>query len=911
MPKMPSKENLGAVTSLRSGREMVSASDVDFSAVGKGIAVAGAGLAKAGLNIQAGQEKDQREQDALDLIRADAAQKQALFEGERVLDTDGDYATHDSRFTPFAKQETDRAAGVIRNPQLREKWRLKADSDILSSRERLIKRSDGYAKQDRIASLDTTLEGYKNIYSDAKATDAQREDALGQIRNSIELAKRGGIVTPQQAAKLQDNYVKGSMLAEAERRLLDDPEGLRTELLGKNTPLTDTQNPTGRTESGNIDLNNRPRVKNADGSISTVRSMSANFDGQEVLIPTVSDDGKILSEADAVEQYKKTGKHLGKFDTPENATAYAQQLHRDQEKQYAPGRKAAVTRFKPQINAILNDAAERSGVDPELLSTFAQIESGGKPNAVTESGTYKGLFQLSDSEFRKYGGAGDILDPVANARAASRKIASEARAFEENYGRPPSAFDLYMVHQQGEGGYAAHMDNPDAPAWENMASTREGRDKGKAWARDAIWGNIPDDVKERFGRVENVTSQDFMNIWQEKMGRISGAEMPALSAESRGGRYGLLSPLERADFLNKSERSMRNRLEGQREQLKQSLDDDVSSIRNTGVGTTVDLDTATRVLEPNQVNRYYLNRQEAQMEYRAVNDLPSLPNAELQSRLDEIAPKPGEALFEMKQKVFDKAEREIRQLRELRDTDPAKSVEMLPDVKAAATAVNANPEDPAAIQNLARVRIEAQRRAGVPETQWSPITKAEARQLMAPVKGLEGKDLTEAMLGITEKLEQQYGPYARAAGIEAVDQVVENRELADSIEANLRRTFSGLAPSSAIQRRIEFFTESSQASRAFGGDAVGDPDVQYGPGNGRGRTSFANPTLGEEVSGSAQTRDPLQNFTGPQPSEDAIKALIGNPATASDFNIRYGAGAAEIILATPVEELFPPDAESQ
>lgn len=87
-------------------------------------------------------------------------------------------------------------------------------------------------------------------------------------------------------------------------------------------------------EPGNIDLHNRPVHKNKDGSISTVRSMSINEDGQEILIPTVRQDGKLMGDDEAINVYHVSGQHLGKFKSAEAASKYAEQLHVEQEKEY-------------------------------------------------------------------------------------------------------------------------------------------------------------------------------------------------------------------------------------------------------------------------------------------------------------------------------------------------------------------------------------------------------------------------------------------------------------------------------------------------------------------------------------------------------------------------------------------------
>ena len=213
----------------------------------------------------------------------------------------------------------------------------------------------------------------------------------------------------------------------------------------------------GQYQKGNIDLNNRPIVDMGDGSFATVRSMSfqpseGEFAGKQVLVPTISDDGNVWSDEEAIENFNQTGKHLGVFDTIDDANEYAQQLHQDQEKQYKPywddqndfseggptgfatdissyqmpsymdEAKSGTDMIAPntkkrkysqaEIYEIADHYASMFGIPHTIARNLIRQESGGNPNAISKAGA-AGVMQLMPGTAKGLG-VKDRFDPAQN-----------------------------------------------------------------------------------------------------------------------------------------------------------------------------------------------------------------------------------------------------------------------------------------------------------------------------------------------------------------------------------------------------------------------------------------------------------------------------------------------------------------
>ena len=180
----------------------------------------------------------------------------------------------------------------------------------------------------------------------------------------------------------------------------------------------------------------------------------------------------------------------------------------------------------------IREAAALYGVDLAMMMSIAKVESDFNPRART--GSYKGLFQLSDYEFKKYGD-GSIWDARDNARAAAHMFLVQAEKFRWALGHYPDYAERYMVHQQGIQGAIEHYTHPERVAWQSMCATDEGMLKGEQWCRKCIWGNLLPEWKHTFGSVEKIQSGDFVSLWTGRIDHFANRFSVAQDSVSQDG----------------------------------------------------------------------------------------------------------------------------------------------------------------------------------------------------------------------------------------------------------------------------------------------------------------------------------------------------------------------------------------
>lgn len=546
--------------------------------------------------------------------------------------------------------------------------------------------------------------------------------------------------------------------------------------------------------------------------------------------------------------------------------------------------------------AEIDDAAVRLESDPDGLlddltgrgfeRTLIARESSGDPKAVNEKTGYAGLYQfgapvLTDLGVYKKGS----YEKVGGGKWGGRKWTGEfsipgfddVKTIDDFLGNAEAQKAVFELHVKGmdEQIVKYGLDKFEGKTVGGVAITRDALRAmihlgGAGGAKDFLESDGATDHRD----VHGTSIGDY--------GRMVGPTA----------RYGMLPPEMKAKLARSAASAKDARLEGRREELKRMLADDIESIRRTGTPREgIDLETAAKVLEPNQINTYIANRRRAGMEYEAMLGLESMTGPEIDKRLVELEPKAGEEGYDDRAYVWDKLEKRATEIEKLRLEDPAAAADAVPEVGSAAKAA-LEAGTPEAVQELVGARLAAQAKFGIEPGARQPITRREAKALFRKLDVLPERDYRLALPGFVEDIENRYGAYAKPVLETVMREAGLQADQAELMASALSRAVRGGKISDYDMRKVEMVGATATGLTMFDERAADAGFMSLYP--------MQDPVETALAGGPAAVRSPLApvavTVRRAGPSPEAIKALKADPTRAGEFDAKFGDGAASRYL---------------
>jgi GH24 family phage-related lysozyme (muramidase) len=347
-------------------------------------------------------------------------------------------------------------------------------------------------------------------------------------------------------------------------------------------------------------------------------------------------------------------------------------------------------------------------------------------------------------------------------------------------------------------------------------------------------------------------------------------------------------------------------METERQTVGHLIKDDESSILNSGVPSSdLNIERVGKVLGPQAATEFAVNRTIAQNFYAQTHDWSQLSAPEISDRVALLAPVPGSPGFAYAQNLQQQAAKAAGDMIKERFSDPAGAVEKLPEVMAAKRAVS--PQDPSSNLAVVKARLLAQTRLGIPDDAQSPITKAEALTMTAPLRTMLPGQERQVLTQIGEKFQKMYGDDADRAFAYALHVHKVGVETAQVGARIMKKLGLGQPLSSAELNGADDDTELSAATEAIKATAP-QPTARRGVNPGRVaaqgmRDEGQSPPVTVPPPAAAQKASVPESNAGPALVPDArdIIALRANPKLSTRFDQKYGAGKSKKILeAYPV-----------
>jgi hypothetical protein len=351
---------------------------------------------------------------------------------------------------------------------------------------------------------------------------------------------------------------------------------------------------------------------------------------------------------------------------------------------------------------------------------------------------------------------------------------------------------------------------------------------------------------------------------------------------------------ERELFQQQRQQEQATRVEAQRTQL--AIQDDVASIERTGQGVPqerLSRDTVARTMGEEGARAWELQRARARRVFEATDGIESLPEGDIERRLQALQPQPGADGYVEDTQAYDRARRRADAIREARAKDPALAAERIPSVAEARQQAQYDETPtgrsirPESAQAIIRARLAAQAQLGIREPH--AVTVSEGREIARQLRFI-GEDDGAGLERFMGTLRGTYGEFADEVLVSSLQLANVNRDLGVAAVAVLNRLMSATSQQEA-QSALQMLSapipvprpsDAEMAAEAFGGSMDAMAPAQ----------SRSQPAAPAAPPATYEAADLRRLFEG-----------RGNPEIVGAFEQKYGRGAASAALTDLMRRL--------
>lgn len=217
--------------------------------IAQGVSALASGVRSAAGSIADVAVRQMDQQNTIDLSRAETARTAAYLDIQNAVSRDPNYGDYSATYQPRLDEAVQKAAGLIRDPRMRERWLADQEVGKLKMVDAWTQRGIGLRDEQNQVALSASAEDNFRLMSDPTVPLEVRNKARADLTGSLHMAVSTGLITPGKATELQGKYLKGADQALAanlaELDIMADPQTVMTGMAipteGANGSVLDAQ----------------------------------------------------------------------------------------------------------------------------------------------------------------------------------------------------------------------------------------------------------------------------------------------------------------------------------------------------------------------------------------------------------------------------------------------------------------------------------------------------------------------------------------------------------------------------------------------------------------------------------------------------------------------------------------------